>query len=372
MEKAEILIADDEPVNLTALTQVLKDFYKVRACKSGEAVLQAVHIAPRPDLILLDIMMPGIDGFMTLRKLRLHPATQDIPVIFISSLDSDDHEGQGLSLGAVDYITKPFKPGIVLARIKTQLELKQARDRLRNQNQWLEAEVNRRVQENLLIQDVALISLNQLAEARDDNTGNHILRTCTYIEILARQLMSQPRYEFELTEQKIRTIVKAAPLHDIGKIGIPDAILLKPGKLSAEEFEIIKTHCQIGARTLRGAINQSIALNPALSEETRLSSLEFVEMAETIAKFHHEKWNGSGYPTGISGRTIPLPARLMALADVFDALTTSRPYKQAWSFDEAVDQIRRQKGIHFDPDVVAAFETEREAFLTTLQQLSDR
>ncbi len=194
---------------------------------------------------------------MTLKKLRDHPDTQGIPVIFISSLDSDDHEGQGLRLGAVDYITKPFNPGIVLARIKTQLELKQARDRLHNQNQWLEAEVNRRVQENLLIQDVALTSLTQLAEARDDNTGNHILRTCTYIEILARQLMNQPRYAAELTEQKIRTIVKAAPLHDIGKIGIPDAILLKPGKLSAGEFDIIKTHCQIGARILLVEDNQT-------------------------------------------------------------------------------------------------------------------
>jgi len=332
MEKAEILIADDEPINLTALTRVLKDFYKVRACKSGEAVLQAVRLAPRPDLILLDIMMPGIDGFTTLEKLRKQPQTQDIPVIFITSLDSDDDEGRGLRLGAVDYITKPFKPGIVLARVRTQLELKKARDRLHDQNQWLEAEVNRRVRENQLIQDVALLSLTQLAEARDDNTGYHILRTCNYIEILARNLMRQPRYAAELTEQTIRTMVKAAPLHDIGKIGIPDAILRKPGKLTPEEFEIIKTHCQIGARTLRGAINQSFTLNPSLSMDARLTALEFVEQAEIIAKFHHEKWDGSGYPTGASGRAIPLPARLMALADVFDALTTSRPYKQAWSF----------------------------------------
>lgn len=371
MDKAEILIADDEPINLTALTRVLKDHYKVRACKSGEAVLQAVHIAPRPDLILLDIMMPGIDGFTTLKKLRDHPATQDIPVIFISSLDSDDDEGKGLRLGAVDYIAKPFKPSIILARIKSQLELKKARDRLHDQNQWLEAEVSRRVQENQLIQDVALLSLTQLAEARDDNTGNHILRTCMYVDILARNLMRQPRYAAELTERTIRTIVKAAPLHDIGKIGIPDAILLKPGKLTAEEFEIIKTHCQIGARTLRGAINQSFSLNPSLSKDAKLNSLEFVEQAEIIAKFHHEKWDGSGYPTGISGRAIPLPARLMALADVFDALTTPRPYKQAWSFDDAADYIRRQKRLHFDPDIVAAFEEEREAFANTLQQLSD-
>lgn len=373
MERAEILIADDEPINLTALTHVLRDFYKVRACKSGEAVLQAVRVEPRPDLILLDVLMPGINGFTTLAKLRENKDTCDIPVIFITSLDSGDDEGKGLRLGAVDYITKPFKPDIVLARVKTHLELKSARDNLRNQNQWLEAEVNRRVQENQLIQDVALISLTQLAETRDDNTGNHILRTCRYVEILARHLQQQPRYSAELTERSIRTLVKAAPLHDLGKIGIPDDILRKPGKLTPEEFEIIKTHCQIGARALRGAINQSLALNAGLHGEgaANSASLEFLELAETIAKFHHEKWDGTGYPTGLSGWDIPLAARLMALADVFDALTTARPYKQAWSLKEATDYIRRQQGIQFDPDVVNAFEQEIDAFAATLRLLSD-
>jgi putative two-component system response regulator len=343
----------------------------VKVCKSGEAALKAVGAAQKPDMILLDIMMPGIDGFATLARLRDDPMSREIPVIFISALDNDFDEDKGLRLGAVDYITKPFKPTIVMARVNTQLELKQARDHLRNQNQWLEAEVARRVQENQLIQDVALISLTQLAETRDDNTGNHILRTCKYVEILARRLQLGSRYASELNEGIIRNILKAAPLHDIGKIGIPDAILLKKGKLTPEEFEIIKTHCQIGAKTLRGAISQSMVLNPNLAGEANLSSLEFLEMAEIIAKYHHEKWDGTGYPTGIRANMIPLPARLMALADVFDALTTVRPYKNNWSFEEASEFIRRQKGFHFDPDIVEAFEQEQLAFAETLKLLQD-
>jgi putative two-component system response regulator len=175
----------------------------------------------------------------------------------------------------------------------------------------------------------------------------------------------------ELNEGIIRNILKAAPLHDIGKIGIPDSILLKKGKLTSEEFEIIKTHCQIGAKTLRGAINQSIVLNPNLAGESNLSSLEFLEMAEIIAKYHHEKWDGTGYPTGIRGNLIPLPARLMALADVFDALTTVRPYKNNWSFEDASEFIRRQNGFHFDPDIIEAFEQEQIAFAETLKLLQD-
>lgn len=372
MKKPEILIVDDEPINLAALSNLLKDLYSIRISKSGESALLTLGQSIKPALILLDIMMPGLNGFETLAQIKANPETRDIPVIFISALDSDLDEGHGFLLGAVDYITKPFRPEIVKARVNTHFELKMARDHLKNQNAWLEAEVDRRVKENQLISEVFLMTLTQLAETRDENTGNHIVRTRNYIEILARNLQKRHLYPAELTDHKIDVMLKASPLHDIGKIGIPDAILLKPGLLTAEEFEVIKKHCQIGASTLRNAIGKAMAAMPDLSENVTATSLEVLETAEMIAKFHHEKWNGTGYPTGISGKWIPLPARLMALADVFDALTTSRPYKKSWPFQTAVEQIQTQSGQHFDPEIVEAFLQEQVAFESTLKALADQ
>ena len=371
MNKKLILIVDDEPINISVLANLFKPFFIVRACRSGEEALRAININPKPDLVLLDIMMTGIDGYTTLARIRDDPENLNIPVIFVSSLDSCMDEEKGFKLGAVDYITKPFKPAIVMARVNTHLQLKEAQDRLKNQNQWLEEEVIRRMHESQLIQSASLISLTQLIDTRDKTTGNHIKRTCKYIEILARGLQKVTRYENKLNNETILSIVKAAPLHDIGKIGIPDSILQKQGKLSEEEFRIIQTHCQIGGDALRRAINESLYISSRQAGDFKSSSLLFLEEAERIARYHHEKWDGSGYPVGLKGIEIPISARLMAFADVYDALTSKRPYKYAWSIYEASNYMIKQKGLHFDPDIVDVFIAEQNSFENVLQLIFD-
>jgi putative two-component system response regulator len=365
MTEATILLVDDEPANLVLLTQFLQPHYLLRAANSGEHALRVVGIEPRPDLILLDVMMPGLDGYGVISRLKADPATCDIPVIFVTALNDEINEEHGLAAGAVDFIGKPIKPAIVLARVRAQLELKQSRDKLRDQNAWLEAEVARRVNDNLLIQEVSLGALAGLAEARDTDTGDHILRTQSYVEVLARAMQRDDRFAQELIEPQLLHIVKAAPLHDIGKIGIPDRILLKPAKLSPEEFEIIKRHSRIGGDAIRQAIDKACAR--ADSVASRANALVFLEVAAIIATHHHERWDGAGYPDGLAGSDIPLPARLMAVADVFDALTTKRVYKEAMGIPHAIDYIQQHSGSQFDPAVVAAF-LENQATITRIAQ----
>lgn len=363
MKKLEISIVDDEPINLMVLKKLLNPSFLIRAYKSGEELLQSFKKGIRPDLILMDIMMPGMDGYAALSELRKNPDNHGIPVIYISALDGLIDEEKAFSLGAVDYITKPFRPGIVLARVNAHLELKQARDRLKNQNEWLEAEVKRRMVETQLIQDTTLNVFAELVETRDNDTANHVLRTQNYVRIISQCLQRNEKYRKALGNDDIERIVKAAPLHDIGKIGIPDAILLKPGKLSAEEYEIMKTHCKIGGNAIRLAINKTLS---GKNENGEITALYFLEEAEKIMNYHHERWDGTGYPEELYGEDIPISARIMALADVFDALTTVRPYKKAWSMEAVVDYILEQRGMQFDPDVVDAFETEIEGFREVL------
>jgi putative two-component system response regulator len=371
MVKPTVLIVDDEPANLSVFAKLLTQHYRVRACKSGEQALAAVSAMPCPDLILLDVMMPGMNGYMTLARLREDERTRRIPVIFVTALSDDLDEEKGLRLGAVDYLVKPVKPAIMLARVRTHLEIKQSRDRLASQNDWLEAEVGRRTRENLLIQDVSLSVILELAETRDTETGNHILRTQTYVELLGRRLQRHPDLALELDESRLSYIVKAAPLHDIGKIGIPDRILLKPGKLDADEWEIMKTHARIGAEALRRAIDKSLLLNRRPVDDAKPESLAVLEVAQAIAASHHEKWDGTGYPAGLAGTAIPLPARLMALADVYDALTMRRVYKAPWEPAAAARYIREQSGTQFDPMVVDAFTQLQDEFADVQQRFSD-
>lgn len=370
MKKPEILIVDDEPINLSVLRNLLCPFFLVRACKSGEESLRLISSGPKPDLILLDILMPGLDGYDTLSRIRENPDNYEIPVIYITALDSIAEEEKGFSLGAVDYITKPFRAPVVLERIRVHLELKQSRDLLKDKNDWLQAEVDRRVKENRIIHDLALNMITQLVETRDTDTANHITRTKTYIEILAGHLRKMDKYRAFLTDERLDNIISASALHDIGKIGIPDSILLKPGRLTAEEFELMKAHCKIGGDAIRSAMEQVPYTDIKEDSDSAPASYVFFAEAQKIATSHHERWDGSGYPDGLKGDEIPLPALLMALADVFDALTTVRIYKRAWSMEDAYEHIVSERGKHFSPDIVDAFMAERAAFEHTLVSMS--
>ena len=341
-----ILIVDDVPENLSVLGELLQPTYRVRAANSGARALQIANSPPPPDLILLDVMMPGMDGYQVLRELRDNATTRDIPVIFVTAMDGTDDEEKGLDLGAVDYITKPIRPAIVLARVRAQLELKRARDILSDHNAYLEQEVARRMAENQLIQEVSIHALAHLAETRDPETGNHLRRTQEYVRTLARGLKHHPRFSHYLDERTIGQLAQSAPLHDIGKVGIPDHILLKPGKLTPEDWAIMKTHAEIGAE--------------AIADSAR--PVEFLKIAQEIARGHHEKWDGSGYPRGLAGDGIPISARLMALADVFDAHICARVYKPPMPYEEAYSIIVSGSGTHFDPDVVDAFIREFDTF----------
>ncbi len=369
--QATVLIVDDTAQNLTILGELLKPLYRVRATNSGDRALHSAATAPRPDLILLDVMMPDMDGHEVLRRLRADPKTASIPVIFITAMSATEDEEYGLELGAVDYITKPFNPSIVLARVRTQLELKQARDRLARENDWLEEEVARRMRENLLVQDLGVRALSCLAEARDNETGLHIVRTQSYVEVLAKKLSDHPRFRDALAGKRLEMVVKAAPLHDLGKVGIPDAILLKPGKLTHEEFEIMKAHPTIGAQAIGKAMEQALAGADEDSVEQAPGAFAFLQVASEISLGHHEKWDGSGYPSGLAGDDIPTSARLMALADVFDALTCRRVYKPPMPIEKARQIIVDGRGTHFDPAVVDTFLASMDEFIDIATRLAD-
>lgn len=342
--KQTILVVDDTPDNITLLCGLLGDQYKNKVATNGQKALQIAFAEPHPDLILLDIMMPGMDGYEVCRLLQQNPTTADIPIIFLTAKSQDDDETKGFELGAVDYITKPITPAILMARVQTHLTLKQARSFLKEQNDILEEQVKKRTLQLEALQDALIISMASLAETRDNETGHHIRRTQYYIVELAKQLADHPKFAPTLTPKNIELIYKTAPLHDIGKVGVPDRILLKPGRLTPEEFEEMKRH------TIYGRDALDAAAKTLGTQET------FLNTAREIAYFHHEKWDGSGYPEGIAGENIPISARLMAIVDVYDALISRRPYKEPMTNEQAYSIIHAGRGSHFDPDVVDAFE----------------
>lgn len=358
-EKATILVIDDTPDNLSLMSALLKDIYKVKVANHGDKGFKIATSENPPDLILLDVMMPDIDGYQVCRQLKANAATRDIPVIFLTAKSEEDEEQKGLELGAVDYITKPIIPSIVLARIKAQLQVKAAADFLKDKAAYLEEEVAKRTQEVMAIQDVTILAMASLAETRDSDTGNHIRRTQHYVKALAEKLKPNPRFTEYLTDNNINTLFKSAPLHDIGKVGIPDCILLKPGRFEAHEMEIMKTHTTLG----RDAIQQA--------ENALGVKVEFLTIAKEIAFCHQEKWDGSGYPEGLSGDNIPISARLMAVADVYDALVSRRIYKEGMPHEKAVQIIVEGKGRHFDPDMVDAFVEIQGEFLAIAQRYAD-
>ena len=342
-EKATVLVVDDTPDNLSLMSGLLKELYKVKVANSGEKGLKIAQSDPPPDLILLDIMMPGMDGYEVCQHLQSDPKTRDIPVIFLTAKSEVEDEKRGLEMGAVDYITKPISPPIVMARVATQLHVKASADFLRSKADFLECEVGKRTREVMAIQDVTILAMASLAETRDSDTGNHIRRTQYYVKALAEKLIPNPRFSRFLNSQNITMLFKSAPLHDIGKVGIPDRILLKPGRFTPEEFEIMKMHPALGADAITHA------------EATLGTEVEFLKMAKEIALSHQEKWDGSGYPQGLAGDDIPISARLMAVADVYDALISERVYKAAMSHEQACRIIEEGSGTHFDPVVVEAF-----------------
>ncbi|MGZ5050974.1 MAG: response regulator [Methylobacter sp.] len=354
-----ILIVDDSPENLAVLSELLQPLYRVRAATSGSKALRIAATEPRPDLILLDVIMPEMDGYQVFEQLRADTLTSDIPVIFVTAMDDAEAESQGLNTGVVDYVTKPIVPSVMLARVRIQLELKHARDCLRNQNGCLEAEVAKRMAENELTQEVSIRALAHLAEIRDPETGNHILRTQCYVQQLALALQFHPRFASTLTEHYIRLLTSSAPLHDIGKVGIPDAILQKPGPLTSEEWEIMKTHSHLGSSAI------------ALAEQDAANTVEFLSLAKEIARWHHEKWDGTGYPDGLAGDDIPVSARIMALADVFDALISRRVYKAPMPYAEVQEIIATGRGQHFDPDMADAFLAHFDVFCAIADQYRD-
>lgn len=304
--KANILLVDDEPTNLRVLKQVLQHDYNLIYARSGQ---ETIEIAQRekPDLILLDIMMPGMTGYEVCRVLKANTITENIPIIFVTALQQDLDEAHGFEVGAVDYITKPITPVVVQARVKNHLSLVRADELKRTRLQVVER-------------------LGRAAEYKDNETGLHVKRMSHYSQIIALAAGCGEHWSEEL--------LHAAPMHDIGKIGIPDHILLKPGRLDDAEMAIMRQHAQIGA-TILGDDDSTL-----------------MKLAKSVALNHHEKWDGTGYPNGLSGADIPLEARIVALADVFDALTSKRPYKEAWSVEEAMKYIKDQSGLHFDPNLV--------------------
>ena len=317
-DKRTLLIVDDTAENIDVLRSILVDKYKIKAAINGEKAIDLAIKQP-PDLILLDVMMPGIDGYQVCQQLQKHPSTCNVPIIFVTAKNSDDDEEYGLSLGAVDYITKPIRPAIVRSRISTHLALCDQRHHLEDLVKERTAQLNDSRQE-------IIRRLGHAAEFKDNETGLHTIRMSHYSKFIAQA--------FSEDQEWVELIYQASPMHDVGKIGISDTILLKPGKLTFTEFEQIKAHTIIGGRILTG------------------STFPLLQTAEQIALYHHERWDGTGYPHGLKAEHIPLVGRIVALADVFDALTNERPYKRAWSLEEAATEIMRQRGCQFDPVVV--------------------
>ncbi len=349
--KPKILVVDDSPGNLRYLMETLRDSYAVATARDGDKALALANGATKPDMILLDVVMPGMDGFEVCLRLKANPATCGIPVLFITALNDEQNELRGLTVGGVDFISKPFNPMLVKARIRSHLELKRHKDQLED----LVAERTRELEQT---QDITILTLATLAETRDPETGGHIRRTQNYVRLLANHLYPHTRFAVLRETGMIELLYKSSPLHDVGKVGVPDHILLKPGKLTAEEWVEMKKHAVYGWNTLQVALR-------------RMGENSFLRIAAEIAYTHHEKWDSSGYPRGLAGEEIPVSGRLMALADVYDALTSQRVYKISMSHDQATVMIVEGRGRHFDPEIVDAFLALQEQFHETAQQFVD-
>ncbi len=354
-----VLAVDDTPANLNLLSQLLGKHYRVQVAVSGAKALELARRAP-PDIVVLDVMMPGMDGFEVCRALKADARTRDVPVIFLTALNGVEDETQGFAVGGADFVAKPFTPATLQARVQTQLELKAWRDALRDRNAWLQNELDARLEEVERLRDTTLFVMVALAEFRDEDTGNHLKRTQEYVRVLAEWLVARGLAPAELDAAALDALAKAAPLHDIGKIAMPDRVLLKPGPLSAEEWAEMIQHAAKGADILQRAADR-------LGDRAG----PLLRYGIQIARWHHEKWDGSGYPDGLKGEAIPLAARLMAVADVYDALISCRPYKPALSHEVAIAAIEQGAGGHFDPTLVRALQDVQSHLKAIALQLPD-
>ncbi|MCP1607212.1 putative two-component system response regulator [Pseudomonas citronellolis] len=354
-----ILVVDDQPDNLMLMSELLMGQYQVRVAGSGAKALRLAASEPRPDLVLLDIMMPEMDGYEVCRQLKADPLTAEIPVIFLTGMVSTADEQRGLDLGAVDYITKPISPPVTLARIRAHLKLKANADFLRDKSEYLELEVRRRSRELQAAQDATLEAMATLCDLRDNPHSRHLLRIEQYMRLLADALARREGEAGGLDLEQIELLARSAQLHDIGKVAVPDRVLLNPGQLSPEDQLLMQSHTRIGHDALAAA-------------ERRLGSpAEFLRYAKEIAYGHHERWDGSGYPRGLRGEQIPLSARLLALIDCYDELTSRHPYHATLAPDEARQQVLAASGSHFDPQVVEAFAEVADGFAAIAIRYAD-
>lgn len=345
-----ILLVDDSVLNLKVAAGILRDNYKVSVVKSGEQALQFLQIQI-PDLILLDITMPEMDGFETITHIKKDKKTADIPVIFLTASHDSANEVKGFELGAVDFVTKPFTPESMLLRIETQLELSSYRKEL-------EKKIEEKTKHIMILEDSIIRCFCEMIESHDNETGGHVIRTVKYVRILANELAKLDKYKNIITEEYIHLLTRSAPLHDIGKIGIRDNILLKPSRLNNSEYAKIKEHTIIGARMLENIIEDS-------------EYNEYLNMGRDMALSHHERYDGKGYPQGLAGEQIPLCARIMAVADVYDALVSRRIYRDEGSHITACATIAEGRGTQFDPDIVDAFLRLEKQFEAIVEKLRE-
>ena len=346
--KQVILVVDDDKSNLMIAQKLLAEEYRVAAANSGELAFRYLE-KNIPDLILLDIQMPGMDGFEVMSRIQESEKWRKIPVIFLTADRSEKTEEACFKIGAVDYIGKPFVPSIMLQRVRRTLELEEYR-------QGLERMVEKQLAKITQLQQDIIISMANLIESRDGTTGEHIKRTSAYVEFFVRKIQEKGLYQEELTPAYVDYMNKAAPMHDIGKIAISDMILQKPGTLSPEEYKMMQRHTSEGGRLIRENMG-------------RIVNQEFVEVASDIATYHHEKWNGQGYPKQRKGKEIPLCARILAIADVFDALVSRRQYKEGMSLEEAFEIMEKERGISFEPELLDVFLESKDELRDLMQEL---
>jgi len=347
-KKQKIMLVDDNKANLAMGKAILSDLYDVYALPSAEKLFEFLKRVT-PDLILLDIDMPGMNGYEAITVLKAGRQYVDVPIIFVTAKSSEADEFEGLSLGAIDYVTKPFTPSLLLKRIENHLLIQKQKTSLQNFNDNLIKMVKEKTQQVVDLHSAIISNMADLVEFRDTFTGKHIRRTQEYLRALIHKLMEHDVYSDELVIWDINVILLSSQLHDVGKIAISDAILNKPGKLTDEEYEIMKTHAVRGVEAIERM-------------ERSAYFADFLDHAKYFSWMHHEKWDGSGYPNNLSGLDIPLEGRIMAIADVYDALITVRPYKEAFTAEEAAKIIIEGAGSHFDPEIVKAFEKLTDEF----------